>query len=273
MKITVGEIRKVIREAMLDEIDIGDVKKMKSTRGSTHTMNTGEIDGVPSYIKFSEEYLFDESDPSMQILVEYLAYRIYGLYPGVSIPSGIHLVYDKENERVGLATGAVTGKSGLYTVSPKKLGKMLSAGVYVDIFLANWDAIGMDEGNIIVDKDRATRIDPGGSMTFRAQGGRKGEKFSKRAGELETMMDPGFGAGQTFQYADLDKAAAEFLAVPWGAVAKTIKAVDKEITKELKSRKMKGLLDEWKAEVSEISGKLASRYKDVAKNAQMMAAA
>lgn len=261
---------------VLKEVDIEQVGGLKGTRGSTHVMNTGTIDGEHHYIKFSNDWSMDGYDPSLQILVEYLAYTIYQLYPSISIPQKIDLVFDKSNKQVGLATSSVKGKMALRSVDPEKLGKMMSAGVYVDIFLANWDVVGNGSGNVIVDEDykTATRIDPGAAMSFRAQGARKGANWNAKASEMDSMLNPNFqGAGRIFQYADLDKAAAEFISVSWGAVDAQMNKVNQYISSSLERHGMHELKQQWEHEFSDIRSKLADRHKVIAKNVAALTAA
>jgi hypothetical protein len=261
-------LRALIREAVLQEIDVSQVEGECYAAGSTHVMKTCKIGGDKYFLKFSNEDMFDGFDPSLQILIEYLAYRIYGLYSGIKIPKP-YLVYDAPGKRVGLATTPVKGKMALVVgTDPKLLGKMMSQGVYVDIFLANWDVIGTGSGNVFVDDGSATRIDPGAAMTFRAQGGRKGAAFGPKAGELSTMLRPGMGAGNVFRYSDLKVAAQEFLAVDWPRIAAEIEAVGDEVTSELKARKMTGLLRQWQADVKEVLEKLETRHAEVADHAR-----
>jgi len=264
MRIKLSALRTIIAEAMISEIDIADVHSVVCAAGSTHIMQTCKIGKDKYFLKFSDENLFDESDPSLQVLIEYLAYRIYGLYPGVTIPANIQLVYDKVQQRVGLASSVVRGEMGKESIPAQKLGKMMSAGVYVDVFLANWDVVGTGSGNVIVDKNRAIRIDPGGALTFRARGGRKGKKFSPRAGEIKTMLDPhSNGAGEVLNYADMKLAMKEFVAIPWSTISTEIKSVADEVSNELNSRKMKKLLSQWSDDVSEISSTLKARHKSI----------
>ena len=50
----------------------------------------------------------------------------------------------------------------------------LQKGFAADCLFANYDVIGLSKDNVVVDKDgRPHRIDNGGSLTFRAQGGKK----------------------------------------------------------------------------------------------------
>lgn len=269
MRITQTQLRRIIREAILSEVDIEEVSDMCYTAGSTHVMKTCRIGGDKYFLKFSDESLFDGFDPSLQVLVEYLAYRIYGLYAGIRIPS-VELVYDRAKKRVGLATTPAKGKQALKVgTSPKVIGRMMSQGVYVDVFLANWDVIGTGSGNVFVDPEvGATRIDPGGSLTFRAQGGRKGKSFSDRAGELETMLRSEKGAGLYYKHADLKAAAGEFLRVGWPQIDATITRVADEVSSELEQKGMTGLLGQWEADVEEIRSTLTARHDKVRDHAE-----
>lgn len=227
-------------------------------------MNTCLIGNDKFYLKFTDAYLVDESDPSLQILIEFLAYRIYGLYEGVNIPN-VHLVYDRSRKIVGLASSAVSGRmAGGGRIAPERLAKMLSAGVYVDVLLANWDVIGTGSGNVIIDNDKATRIDPGGSLTFRAQGGRKGDKFNVSASELRTMLSStSGGSGVVYAYADLREAADTFIGVDWNSIHNVIRDVDEEVSQELETRGMSELLSQWKADVGEIAVTLKKRHFEI----------
>lgn len=270
MKTKISHLREAIRVAILSEISIEDVGDVCFAAGSTHVMKTCSIGGDKYFLKFSDEELFDNVDPSLQILVEYLAYRVYGLFANVKIPK-VKLVYDEKSKKVGIATSAIAGKMGRVSMKPEQLGRMMSAGIYVDIFLANWDVIGTGTGNVIVtpDEKEAHRIDPGGALTFRAQGGRKGEKFGHKPGELKTMLDPSFGgSGQVFQHADLVEAANEFKSVPWSAIASTLKNVADEVSDELRKNNLSTLAAEWSAEEKHIASTLQKRYVEVAAHAE-----
>lgn len=271
MRLNALALRKIIREEwvrILAEADIEDVTGISCTAGSTHVMKTCNIGDDKYFLKFSDEALFGNVDPSLQILVEYLAYRIYALYSGITIPD-VELVWDRNNQRVGIASSPAAGIQALGQIDPKKMAKAMSSGVYVDVLLANWDVIGTGTGNVFYDeKVGATRIDPGGSLTFRAQGGRKGQKFSASAGELQTMLKGHMGAGSVYEYADLLVAAKEFLSVGWPVISQEIDAVEAEILEELESRGMGSLAAEWKMDVREIHNKLKTRWQEVAEHAR-----
>lgn len=258
--------RQLLREFIIAELDLKDVKGAKKTPGSTHVLQTYKVGDDKFFLKFSEESLFDEHDPSLQILVEYMAYKIYQLYPGVRTPQ-VELVYDEDRNRVGLSTSAVKGKMALTSMKASDLGKRMSAGTLVDIFLANWDVVGMEDGNVIVDDKETYRIDPGGALTFRAQGGRKGSKFGNDASELKTMLNPNFGgAGVVLTHADMKTAKREFLSVTWSQIKSTLSTVAKTISNELSKRGMDELNDQWMSDAGEISSKLAKRYVTIQKH-------
>lgn len=266
---TIGLLRRLIRETLMKEgVDMSAVKNACFVAGSTHTMQTCNIGDDKYFLKFSRKNMFDDGvHPSLQILIEYLAYRIYGLFAGINIPRP-ELVYNTRGDEVGLATTPLPGKQALKVgMDPESIGKMMSQGVYVDIFLANWDVVGTGTGNVFVDKDKVYRMDPGAAMTFRAEGGRKGKRFSPRAGDLPIMLGGDTGAGLYFRYSDLKMAAKEFFTVKWSTIESEIDAVRNEVAQELESRGMKKLLRQWNDDVDEIEVTLAKRYDVVAAHA------
>lgn len=263
-----SSLRKFIKEALIREIDIEEISPEDAEHSrSTHVMKTFKLNGEDYYLKFSEEELFEDTNPSLQILNEFLAYNIYKLYPGVSTPSKIELVFDKTNKVVGLATSAVKGR-GTRNIRPQELARKLSAGIFVDVFLANWDVVA--HGNVIAsDDDAIVRIDPGGSMAFRARGGRKGSAFSKTPSELKTMFDPDFGgSGFIFQHADLRAAADSFLSVSWNEISSKISEVSDQITKDLTERGMDDLAQAWSGEAEYVTNILRSRHAAVEQHAK-----
>jgi superfamily I DNA/RNA helicase/DNA polymerase III epsilon subunit-like protein len=61
----------------------------------------------------------------------------------------------------------------------------------VDAWLSNWDVTGTNFENVMSDENgRPVRIDPGGSLKWRAQGQPKGGAFGSEVGELDTLRDP-----------------------------------------------------------------------------------
>lgn len=62
-------------------------------------------------------------------------------------------------------------------------------GFAVDAWLANWDVAGATFDNIVTYGGRPIRIDVGGTLRFRAQGGAKGSAFGDDVLEWDTLRD------------------------------------------------------------------------------------
>ena len=66
-------------------------------------------------------------------------------------------------------------------------------GFFVDALLASWDVAGLEFDNLVESNGRIYRIDQGGSLTYRAQGGTKPNFYrweGEYIGELETLRNP-----------------------------------------------------------------------------------
>jgi hypothetical protein len=251
----------IIKETVLDEVGIGEFQEVCfSAKASSHSLRTCKLKDKKFYLKFSgwEAGLPQNPNENLQIGVEYLAYQIYKLY-GIKVPTDIHLVSDPENKKIGLATEETT-KVGRFNT--QKIGQSLSSGVFVDVFLANWDMSNTE--NLIPSGEDVTRIDPGGALTFRARGAKKGKAFNTDATELKTMLDPYGDAGKIYSYSDMAKAAATFMKVDWSSVASTITNAGKEVYQEMIDA---GVTPEtqaaWDKEVKEILHIMKGRHKVV----------
>ena len=272
MRLTTEKLKGLILEVLneerrvqeLEEARMEDLTDVCFVAGSTHALATCKLEGDKYYLKFSESYAFaNPTDKSMQIAVEYLAYKIYQLYPS-NAPSGIEVVSDPQQQRIGLATREVKGVPGR-SIDFRKWVDSISGGAMVDIFLANWDV--KNTNNFVVDTETniASRVDPGGALTFRAQGGRKGDRFSPQAGEIKTMMDPKMRGGAGFLLSEVDtkKAASAFLSVEWPQVQQAIIEAYQDVETELINSDLSDQVGAWKQEVSEILSKLKTRHADV----------
>lgn len=75
-------------------------------------------------------------------------------------------------------------------LSPAALAKAdgAASGFAVDAWLGNWDVVGMEFDNLQVGPDgKAVRIDAGGSLEYRAQGGKKA--FGDQVVEIDSLRD------------------------------------------------------------------------------------
>lgn len=271
MRLTIKTLKNLIVEMLeqqeqiqrINELDMSEVGEACYVGGSTHTLMTCKIKGGDFFLKFSDSWDFKNSDDkSIQIGIEYLAYLIYSLYPS-NIPQEIHVVSDPQNQRIGIATQKSGSKIGRQ-VDFNQWVKSISGGAMVDIFLANWD-VANTSNFVIDDSGKANRVDPGGSLTFRARGGRKGDSFSPKAGELKTMLDPNMrgGAGWLLSQVDMKEACEAFIAVPWESIEQKIEQARTEVTKELNNANLAQVVDPWNKECDHIKTVLKSRWADV----------
>ena len=172
-----------------------------------------------------------------------------------------------------MATSAVSGETGRnlrYDFPAEKWVKSISGGAMVDVFLANWDV--SNTSNFIVNKDTATatRVDPGGSLTFRARGSKKinprtGEPlFTGDALELDSMMNPNRqGAGWLLSQVDMKQACEAFLSVDWPSIGGAIEEAFGDVAEELRNAGLEDQISDWQAEVVEITQTLKSRHNVV----------
>lgn len=276
MRLTSKKLRGLILEVLSEERDIEQIEEARMedlsdicfVAGSTHSLATCKIGEDKYYLKFSDSWAFaNPTDKNMQIGVEYLAYKIYQLYPA-NTPANVEVVSDPQQKRIGLATAEMKGRPGgelRYDFPAENWVDSISGGAMVDIFLANWDV--KNTNNFVVDTDTgiASRVDPGGSLTFRARGGRKGDSFSPKAGELQSMMDPSIkgAAGWLLSQVDVKKAASAFLSVEWPQVEATILSAHADVKEELINAGIPDQAQAWDREVREIIDKLRTRHADV----------
>jgi hypothetical protein len=251
---------------------VGDAPAEPTGDGTNDVHRCGDY-----YIKFPGfAYELDDIPPDLQLIVEHLAYRLYARF-GVKVPASF-LVHN--GTQFGLAVRRVGGphlgsqlrSRGWDLEQAAVLGtaRDLFGGFYVDVLLANWDVVGLTGDNLILGPDGMYRIDPGGALTFRARGDRKGDAFGDDPGELTTMKDPRYGtAGRVFgrmSAAQEHHAAEVFRAVAWpqlqAALEETCREACAEVQK-LEQRDREALAGAVLREFEHISRKLKSRYEAV----------
>lgn len=122
-----------------------------------------------------------------------------------------------KNGKIGIASRWATVSKAK---SPAELAKVegVQSGFGVDAWLGNWDVVGMAYDNLQVGADgKAMRVDAGGSLTYRAQGGKKA--FGTSVTEIDSLRDAKinpqaasvFGGMTT---ADITASVAKVLAIP-----------------------------------------------------------
>lgn len=112
---------------------------------------------------------------------EVLASELYDL-AGINGPE-LSIVRNSNNECIGIMS-----KFDNYTEIENLSSDVLSSvreGFAVDCWLANWDAL--KDGNVLISNGNAVRADVGGSLCFRARGGRK-IGFKENVDELTSFF-------------------------------------------------------------------------------------
>lgn len=104
--------------------------------------------------------------------------------------------------------------------SPADLAKVdgVKSGFGADAWLANWDVVGLGFDNLQVGANgKAVRVDAGGSLTYRAQGGKKA--FGAGVTEIDSLRDPKINPQAAAVFgdmtaADITASVAKVLALP-----------------------------------------------------------
>ena len=108
--------------------------------------------------------------------------------------------------------------------SPAALAKVegVASGFAADAWLGNWDVVGLGYDNLQVGADgKAMRVDAGGSLEYRAQGGKKA--FGNTVTELDSLRDPKINPQSAAVFGKLSKADIT------AGVAKVLKVSDAQI--------------------------------------------
>lgn len=175
-------------------IDSAALRKIGEQRGSqAGGMFLDETTGEQWYIKASKSAEHARN--------ELLASRLYEL-------TGVDAAH--------MELGVFDGRTGVASLVRSGLGSDRVAlttpgaipGVYegfaADAWLANWDVVGLNFDNLLLSERGAFRLDFGGALRFRAQGGTKGAFFSDAVGEFRSLMstDVNAEAALVFRHAD-----------------------------------------------------------------------
>lgn len=177
------------------------------------------------------------------------AYRALGVHAPES------RLYKHSDGSTYMLSKYVEGKplSALSGQERKHAEVLLAKDFAADALLANWDVVGLNYDNVIVDKaGNPWRIDNGGAMAYRAKGAKKPPSMwseSTTVGELETMRKQGT-AGQVFGKLSDEGVKAQISKFAPGFSTK-IEKLDKSVRDVLDKRMAAAM--EWHA----FSGKLA----------------
>lgn len=167
-----------------------------------------DASGVEWYCKFPE----NEDHAKAEILAA-------SLYAAAGLSSqDAKLV--TQGGKIGIASKWIDVSKG----SPSQLAGLdgAQAGFAVDAWLGNWDVVGMGYDNLQIGPDgKAHRIDAGGSLMYRAQGGKK--VFGDSVIEIDSLRDKSINAQAAAVFGSMTKADIT------ASVAKLDKITDDQI--------------------------------------------
>ena len=129
---------------------------------------------------------------------EILAGKLYGL-ADIAIPE---LTPATRDGKFSVASKIVPGLSeNAHKLRSGDVPGVLE-GIAVDAWLGNWDVVGLEYDNLLVDEEgNGRRVDTGGALRYRAMGAPKGDAFGDEVTELDTFTDPDRKSGSVFHHA------------------------------------------------------------------------
>lgn len=159
-------------------------------------------DGVTRYVKFYQD--------STQSYNEAVANRIYREL-GIQAPKSALV---RREGKLALASEIIDNSGTLgktaRTLTKARAEKVLQ-GFAADVWLANWDAVGLSLDNIVLAGNKLARIDQGGSLLFRARAGRKPLERLEKLSEWEGFAPGGRNPAYTKVFEKAGLASADEL--------------------------------------------------------------
>jgi len=129
-----------------------------------------------------------------QARVEFIANAVYERL-GIGAARSQLLNMDGQ---LAIASEEIPGAESTYREDQRESSDVRD-GFVADAYLANWDVVGLNYDNLVKGADgRIHRIDNGGALIFRAQGGQK-EYIHNNIPELQSMLNPEYPSGRVFQ--------------------------------------------------------------------------
>jgi len=184
---------------------------------------------------------------------------------GVNVPE--FRVYETAQGPVKLAA-FVEGKSlqeYRKTATPAQLAavrKKLQKGFAADCLLGNWDVVGLDYDNILIDqRGQVWRIDNGGALRRRAQGALK-SGWDEYVTELWTLRDAAVNQQTAWAFGDMDFYDVARQAQGLGRKRKALLAVLPDDLKEVVGKRLDLMLDVAKTARTFEDDKWVSAYVD-----------
>ena len=151
---------------------------------------SGSNEGYWALAKGTDDLYYIKYGGEAQIRSEQLAGELYELG---GIPSTKKIIvsykipaknkFSLDTRRVGIASKWMP----INCLPEANDAKIVREGFGLDCWLANWDAL--KEGNVVMSAGEAARLDVGGSLCYRARGGRKGAAFGENVNEFTSFFE------------------------------------------------------------------------------------
>jgi hypothetical protein len=157
-------------------INESDIKRVGSKPGGSAEGYLGEFQGNKYLIKF-----YDEDGQAAQEVLASILYRM----ADVAAPI---MSFVNSPRGLGVASKWVKGSP----IDPRSKADIAGVreGFGVDAWLANWDTVGLEYDNVLKTESGYMRVDPGGSLDYRAQGDLKGSRFGNKVIEIDGLRNP-----------------------------------------------------------------------------------
>lgn len=169
-------------------------------------------DGTQNYVKTPKNAAVAHN--------EHLANAIYNAL-GISAPQS--KVFE-QGGKTHYASLMVPNKGDLKNGASPDVAKELLKGFAADVLMGNWDVLGLGGDNVVTGHDGTPhRIDNGGALLFRAQGGEKAPQTLHSMGEWSDFADGKVNS----RYADVFKAAGVASPEKIAGIGSQIKAIAK----------------------------------------------
>jgi len=159
-------------EQSLNLVKIGG--QMGSNPGGVFSSKVGEL-----YVKFHPN--------ENQTWTSFVTNELYKEL-GIGVPDVF--LFEGQNGKIGYASLMIKGGKTIGSNPSKEVAGEVARGIVADILTANWDVVGSAYDNILVVGDKVYRIDPGGTLLYRAQGALKPESAIKNIEEWYNFANP-----------------------------------------------------------------------------------
>lgn len=173
-----------------------DLQKVSGAKGS----NPGGV-----YVdKTGQKWYVKHYSNKDQAATEHVANEVYRRI-GVDVP---HSELSDDSKQIALEWEKSQGVLNEIGLNKENANAILD-GFAGDVFLMNWDAVGLGHDNVIIKPDGSPmRVDQGGTLLYRAQGAPKPESMLHKIGEWESLQTQNHYYAQVFKAAGVKNADA-----------------------------------------------------------------